>query len=337
MKTNYDYLKDLIKTESSRRFTGNSPVELDLWRNEFINWLQNLFYQLGVKLTPPKIFDLTIINEQDYESCKRIDIQFKNPEFNQVIPGTILEPNKKNGAGILCQHGHGKFGRLPIIGEISNAEMVEERDRFGCDFGLKFAQYGFTVIAIDLLNFGQRSLPVAGRDKCDMLAHFLNLFGVNLVAVQLSDIRHAISILSSWNGVDPERIGMAGLSLGGRMTMFSAAFDQRIKVAVASGSCNTYRDRIEKLSGACGAQIVPNLLPDADTPEIFSALAPRPLQLQWGRHDSLIIPEPAQKGIEYIKKCYSISGNLKKFELNYFEGGHEFNFGPAVKWFNKYL
>jgi dienelactone hydrolase len=333
----YDYLKNLIDTESSRRFSADYQAKFESWRQDFLAWLRGLFLNFGVKLPAPGVFDLKIMDEQKCDGFKRIDIQFRNPEFNLIVPGTVLEPVEKNDAGIICQHGHGKFGRLPVIGETSSEEMIEERDKFNYDFGLKFAQAGFTVIAIDLFNFGQRSLPRIGRDKCDVLANFLNLFGINLVALQLSDIRHAISVLSSWNGVDPRRIGMAGLSLGGRMTMFATAFDERIKVAAASGSCNTYRDRIEKLAGACGAQIVPKLLPDADTPEIFSAIAPRPLQLQWGRKDPLIISETAQEGIDYISRCYSASGFPEHFYLDSFEGGHEFDFKPALEWFNKYL
>lgn len=337
MKNSYEYLKELIKTKSTRCFKADSASEFELWRKEFVNWLQEIFINMGVNRSEPEVFNLEITDRKDYYACKRIDIQFHNPEFNLTVSGTILEPFEKNGAGIVCQHGHGKFGRLPIIGDLSNEEMLDEGDIHRYGFGLRFAQAGFTVIAIDLFNFGERSMPPTGREKCDMLGHFLNLFGINLVALQLSDIRHAISVLSSWDGVDPERIGMAGLSQGGRMTMFTTAFDERIKVAVASGSCNTYRDRIETLSGACGAQIVPGLLPDADTPEIFSAIAPRPLQLQWGNKDKLIMPEPAEKSIEYIKKCYSASGNAQNFYVDKFEGGHEFDFEPALKWFVKYL
>lgn len=337
MKNAHEYLKDLIKTSSKRRFRGNSSDEFDLWRQEFTAWLQSLFANLNVSPSIPQVPDLQIASEEKYNGCKRLDILFENPEFNTTVSGTILEPFEPNGAGVVCQHGHGKFGRLPVIGEQSSQEMREEKDRFNCDFGLKFAQAGFTVIAIDLFNFGQSALYSGGRDKCDIMGNFLNLFGINLTALQVSDIRHAISVLSAWNRVDPQRIGMAGLSLGGRMTMFVAALDERVKAAVASGSCNTYRDRIEKLSGACGAQIVPNLLPDADTPEVFSALAPRPLQLQWGKKDPLIIPDYTVEAIEQIKKCYSISGNPEKFCLDYFDGGHEFDFKPALDWITKWL
>jgi dienelactone hydrolase len=337
MKDAYEYIKKLISTESTRRFKGNTQAEFDLWQQDFTSWLNNIFSELNVAQDTPGIFDLEIADKKDFYGCKRTEIKFYNPEFDLTVPGTILEPAEKNGAGLVCQHGHGQFGRLPMIGDQSNEDIIAERDRYTYDFGIKFAQAGYTVMAIDLFNFGERALPPSGRDKCDVLGHFLNLFGINLVALQISDIRHAISVLSSWDGVDPERIGMTGLSQGGRMTMYTTALDERIKVAVASGSCNTYRDRLDKLSGACGAQIVPNIMPGADTPEIFSSIAPRPLQLQWGNSDPLIIPEPAQKGIDYIKDCYSASGKAENFNLDYFEGGHEFDFKPALEWFNKHL
>jgi hypothetical protein len=113
--------------------------------------------------------------------------------------------------------------------------------------------------------------------------------------------------------------------------------DERIRVAVAAGACNTFRDRIALLSGACGAQVVPGMLPHADTPEVFACIAPRPLQLQWGSQDPLIPAEPAARGIAHIESCYAAARHPEMFAVHRFDGGHEFALQPALAWFERWL
>ena len=121
------------------------------------------------------------------------------------------------------------------------------------------------------------------------------------------------------------------------MTMYTAAMDERIRVAVASGSCNTFADRVSLRQGACGAQILSGLMPDADTYDLFGSLAPRPLQLQWGRRDPLIIHEPAQAGVRQIERCYRAAGAADRFEVHPFEGEHVFAFEAAQRWLDRWL
>ncbi len=170
-----------------------------------------------------------------------------------------------------------------------------------------------------------------------MLGLFMLLYGRNLVVQQVSDIRFAISVLSSRQEVDPERLGMAGISQGGRMAMFTAALDRRIKAVVAAGSCNTFADRTAKAAGLCGAQIVPGIMPYADTPDIFASIAPRPLQLQMGSKDPVIAPKAAREGIEHVERCYREAAAAEKLSVERFEGGHEFRFESARQWFDRWL
>ena len=145
--------------------------------------------------------------------------------YNLKIPATILEPDPavRNNAGLVCQHGHGWFGRRPTLGERSSDEMIAEINQYDYDFSLSMMRAGYTIIAIDLFNFGEREIikRPGGRDKCDMVEIFLQLFNINLMALKIAEIRQAITVLSEYKNVDPERIGMVGLSQGGRMTMFN--------------------------------------------------------------------------------------------------------------------
>ena len=76
------------------------------------------------------------------------------------------------------------------------------------------------------------------------------------------------------NSVDPERLGCAGLSYGGRMTMMATAIDRRIKVASVSGALNLLQERMT-LRHSCGSQMIPSLLNFGDYSEIGSLIAMR--------------------------------------------------------------
>ncbi len=54
------------------------------------------------------------------------------------------------------------------------------------------------------------------------------------MAKMLYDALVAVDILASLPGVDPERIGAVGHSLGAKETLYLAAFDERVKATVSS-------------------------------------------------------------------------------------------------------
>ncbi len=339
--TSSEYLKNLAETEITGRFRDSGAKDFNDWKRNFVQWLLDLFQEYEYS-QDHSVKNMRIVNESEWHGLRRIETRFENSDYHLIVPATILEPpkHKNKGAGIVCQHGHGNWGRLPVIGDRGKPEIVQEIDRFQYDFGLQFALEGYTIVAIDLFGFGERTASGesrSGRDPCDMLGLFMLLYGRNLVVEQVSAIQRAITLLADWPGVDAERIGMAGLSQGGRMTMFASALDERIKVAVVSGSHNTFRDRVATQAGLCGAQIVPKMMPYADTPDILASIAPRPLQIQWGLKDPLIIHGPAKEGIAHIERGYHEAGSDEHFMVDTFDGGHVFDFRPALAWFDKWL
>lgn len=342
MLTAREHLDFLIQGESTKQFRGTTREEFMGWRTEFVDWLQGLLdrFESGRHnvTAPPEI--AVESEDNDWHGVKRTDIRFINPEYGLEVTGSVLEPpaDKRNGSGVVCQHGHGPYGRVPIIGDDSTPELKQNIAVHNYDNALKLAQAGYTTVAIDLYNFGCRELrEKGGRDRCDIVNLGLSQFGMHPIPILVRDIRMAITVLQGWPGVDAGRIGMYGLSLGGRMTMLVTALDERIKAAVSSGANNTYRDRIALSGSTCGIQIVAGLLPHADTPEIFSSIAPRPLQIQWGDRDDLIVQEPAERGHEYVSRCYAAAGVPERYETHRFEGGHVFDVPAALRWFEKWL
>jgi uncharacterized protein len=93
---------------------------------------------------------------------------------------------------------------------VARSSLVEE--------GRLFAEAGYVTLAIDYRHFGGSGGEPRGR-----------LWPLN----ETEDFKSAIDWLEVQPGVDPERIGIWGTSFGGGVVTHVAAYDIRVKAAVA--------------------------------------------------------------------------------------------------------
>ncbi len=257
-----------------------------------------------------------------------------------LIPHGMQEGEKR--PGLLVSHGHGKrgiddtCGVRDAKGDISNNTAGDDPRRAT---GLLAVQSGYVVLAPAWWGWAKRDGHkgmVGNRDKCNVIQMAASMYGLNVLSLHIQDAQAALDILSSRPEVDASRLGCAGNSYGGRTAMWISIFDDRIKACVSSGSMNTFRERSLKLS-SCGIQYLHGLLRYGDVPELYSLLAPRPLQLQAGSNDALITPADRDLILEKVKHAY---GARKADEaLNYVlhDEGHILLWNPAHKFFQKHL
>jgi cephalosporin-C deacetylase-like acetyl esterase len=88
-------------------------------------------------------------------------------------------------------------------------------------YGKAFAERGYLIVAPDIGS------------------HDLQHKNWTLMGERTWDALVCLNFLCSLPSVDKNRVGVAGLSLGGETTMYVAALDERIKVAVSSGWLTT--------------------------------------------------------------------------------------------------
>lgn len=126
----------------------------------------------------------------------------------------------RNGAALVVRHGSGstRTGALDQAGVLGN--------------------HGYGLLLVDARGHGRSG----GR-------------GMDLGWYGDQDIVAAVSFLTRQPGVDPQRIGVLGLSMGGEEAIGAAAADSRIAAVVAEGATGrTADDRDEWLpGGAAGA------------------------------------------------------------------------------------
>ena len=164
----------------------------------------------------------------------------------------------------------------------------------------------------------------------------LQLLGKVLIAQNLRDCLWALELLARHDEVDAERLGCVGLSYGGRMTMLTAAVEPRVKAAVVSGALNVMQERASK-PYSCGAQIIPGLLNEGDTPEIAGLIAPRHCLWEVGARDALIQPKWAEEALTRIRRVYAALGADDRLRVDRFEGGHVWHGAAAYPLLEKVL
>lgn len=174
---------------------------------------------------------------------------------------------------------------------------------------------GMAVFAPQLLLWNsERFGPQHDKDVIDRR---LKQIGGSLAALELHRIIRALDYFASRKDIDPDRIGMIGLSYGGFYTLFAAALDTRIKVAVSSGFLNDRKTYdFPDWSWFRSA----NRFLDA---EVGALVCPRALHIEVGRKDDLFDVRRARPVGRKIAATYRKLGLAKQFQYHEHDGGHE--------------
>jgi len=310
------------------------------WVEDFTTWQAQLQDSLKAMLAPwPERLELT----PQWELLEKREKYELHRVTYETVPGLLTDalvgiPNDAtaNTPAVLCIHGHGRGGSHAVMNYPDREEVQADIDHYQYDYGHQFAKAGVIAFAPSLRGFAQRCDEVEidasrSKDPCNYnLIQQLAMGEIPLTG-QLHDLMCAVDLLCNMAQVDSKRIGCAGLSYGGRMTMFLAALDHRIKAGVVSGAINSLFERLENYA-SCGYQIIPGMLKVCDFADILASIAPRSLCIELGSDDGCCPHEGALKEFERIKQAYEVANAQSALQLVEFEGKHIFDGKTSVPW-----
>jgi len=331
-----DLRRRLGDAELSMLFGGDSPEDAARWQQKFSARLNEL---LG-PTAPPECWETVVEAREQLADHTRYRLRLK-AEGVPDLPVYLLIPKgnaEKPRAAVVAVHGHGEFGHHAVAGRRDMPGVAEAINKANYDYGLQFVRRGYVVACPCLVPFGDRvERDKYKSDPCAVTFVRMMALGRVPIAENIRDIRWAVSFLQSRPEVDGERIGCAGLSYGGRMTMMATALEPRIKVAAISGALNLLQERCS-LRYSCGMQIIPGLLKYGDFSEIGSLIAPRPCVWEMGASDGLIVKNGwDEKFKARLEKIYSAYDAGDQLHYDHFEGGHRWNGEVAFPLFDKVL
>lgn len=320
-------------------FQGSSKEDWQAWRQaanaKFAELLGD--FPKPVDLAPEVIYSI------EDRGLIRERVIFDSEE-HMSVPCVVLKPadmpNNGRGRAILCSHGHGPYGKEPVAGNATTPELADNIARHHYNYAEEMARRGFLTLSPDLRVFGERSdggNPYPGRDKCNV--HFIRgmILGIYTLTLNIWDMKCCIDYLQTRPEIDPARIGMMGLSQGGTMTTFTAAAEPRIVAADIIGYINSWERFGIRRANFCGSQVVPDIYKYFDTHDIAGLIAPRPLLIEVGIHDTCFPIEDQLNGFAGVKRIYEAAGVPDLLWADIHPGEHAFAANKAYEFFDRYL
>jgi dienelactone hydrolase len=167
------------------------------------------------------------------------------------------------------------------------------------------------------------------------------------------DLWRLLDVLESPAGIDPKRIGMLGISMGGIQTWLAASVDERVRVAAPLIAVQSFRWSLEndKWQGRANTikaahdaaakdlgepavnrrvcrelwgKVVPGILDDFDCPNLIRLFAGRPLYIANGDQDPNCPVGGARLAIAAAEEAYAKAGAKDKLQVSVAEGvGHK--------------
>jgi len=288
-----------------------------------------------------------VLERSDQGDHVREKVVFDSEPFMSV-PAWVLTPKGlapgERRPGVLCAHGHG-VGKDPLVGLGPDSQPAEDYQHA---IAVQLVRQGYVAIAPDWRGFGERAdtdawIPAEWRaceKSCDIIYLTMGYFGFHMLGLEVWDGRRTLDYLVSRDEVDAKRIGCIGCSFGGTMTTYLGALDTRIKAAVICCYISTLDDALGYRSptpGFCGVQYMPGLAKHGDISDVATLIAPRPLQVQIGEHDTCFIKEDAVNAASRIQHAYEVIQEPDKFHMDVFPGEHEIHVPAAIEWFGRWL
>jgi hypothetical protein len=123
--------------------------------------------------------------------------------------------------------------------------------------------------------------------------------------------------------VDGRTVLMMGNSGGGMVTLYAAALDTRITVAVPSCSFSAVASR-EGHVYHCDCNAVPGILEFGDLYDVAGLTAPRHLLTVNGRLDALHSTAEIERSAARVKAIYAAAGVPERYEHRWGAEGHRF-------------
>ena len=263
----------------------------------------------------------------------------------------LLKPKQmktKKVPSILALHEHNdeyKAGKSEVVGLVKDPKYTKlkavhpdpahrtppSKKQFA--YGKELCEKGFIVLAPDFIGFEEYrdsnwelddyyEDPGFIRGYEEMLSEKYLLYGSCLMAKHIHDLYVAMSVLSSIEHVDSNKIGVIGHSLGGGMTSIITAFDRRIKAGVNSCGTFSYEDFENSNRMETANTIIPNFRSDDKDIDFFLDMVP----------PTPFLSTNGSKDMWFGSRARTLlTKKRRNFDVVIHEGGHEFPSEVRIK------
>ena len=310
------------------RLENLDPIEPTANKNDFKRRIINVF---GIQINFP--FNL----EKSIEGIKTIranikhsgisydESYFKSYDGLEIPIYVLYPPNfniKKKYPCILIFSGHG-----------SAKQVVFDVNSYQHAAGTSIARQGFLVYVMENRGMGRLS-NLGNHLRIDAVAR---VSGGSWYGEIMTDALWLIENMHLESIVDTKRIGTAGVSTGGAISMIISAIDKRIAASYVQGFLGSFRKTFGIRGEHCLCGHIPSILKLGDMSDIASLIAPRPALFVNGTTDNFYYLDASQEFNKILATYKKLGVEDRSRFLTPKGVGHEFTVNIAINWFTQWF
>jgi len=302
------------------------------WERERVLAKQQLQEMLGLSPMPEKTdLKATITGRVDQD-----DFYVENLHY-QSLPGLYVTANlyvpkhlAKKVPAILYVCGHGQVKTNGV--SFGNKTAYQHHGEW-------FARNGYVCLTIDTIQLGELEGIHHGTYREGMW--WWNSRGYTPAGVEAWNSIRGLDYLQSRPEVDGDKLGVTGRSGGGAYSWWTAALDERIKVAVPVAGTTDLQNHVVDgcVEGHCDCMFMVNTY-RWDYAKVAALLAPRPLLISNSDKDRIFPLDGVVRLHKEVANIYKLYGATNNLGLLITEGPHKDTQElqvPAFRWFNRFL
>ena len=331
------YADSLIKDLTYPMAWGNSPItNFDEWRQSA---RQKVF---DCMLTPPPApsdgFEEKVIFEEQREGYKARKIEIRLSRYYTVTAYVLIPDGKGPFPAINALHDHGAhlfIGKEKMIRPLAceDSAVIKDADDWAAQLyegqfvGDYLAQHGYVVFSADAPMWGERGQKEgARRDRYDMIAGNMMMYGIDLSAYMTYDDIAGTEFLASMPEVDAARIGCMGCSMGAYRAWMLSALSDRIKAGAAICWMVTTDEQMSfnysRTENGGFANCFPGLRRWLDYPHVASMACPKAMLFINGSQDKLFPVPGVEKAFKTMHDTWKSQNADDKLETEIWDIPH---------------
>jgi dienelactone hydrolase len=313
----------------------SAPEPFIAWQGALRTQLLNRF---ELNLDHPRSVDYEAYSRAVVaDGVRRTFLAFSSVDGTKIPAYLFSPPRPGRLPAVLVLHGHVRVGEQGI----SHTGGLVPSYAHGA--ALALARAGFVTLTLEFRGFGYLGDPPACEHR--NVAYNAIVGGSFYKAILAQDIRCALDLLQSLESVDPERLGITGVSLGGEVAVNYAALDQRVRVVVFQQALGAVGPTPARRGGAHEesphyCHVIPGENRVLHREDWFLLIAPRPMlgvrslppDAPYDADCNALVPM-----LPVVGAVYRMLNADLAFQFRWEHGGHEYFPDPAVEFFRKHL
>jgi hypothetical protein len=307
-------------------FSGKTKTDYENWRSHF---LPELKHQLGLQIIEKQLAAYkpkAELKESEEKNGYTLQKWFLWTEPYVPIPFVVLIPKTKLNKlpMVMLVHGHGRDSILydGIYPRVYAADGAADETLI-----MQAMKEGYIAIAPTIRAFGTTrfadDVKAGNSFSCHTQLMRDLLTGRTVIGDRVWDVSKLLDWAIENLPVDTKKIAITGNSGGGTVSLFSAACDNRITLAVPSSYFCTFTGSIGSIAH-CDCNYIPGILSLSEMSDIAGLIAPRCFRALHGVKDEIYPITETRKAFADLKKIYVAAGSANNAELYEGAAGHQY-------------